>query len=71
MSWLQSPEQKYGASLLTPSKPTTDATATASVQPVPTPKMGGALHPSDPMFWFGVIAAGTFALMAYSTGDIG
>lgn len=69
MEWFESPARKYGASLAAPAKATPDATATTTVQPVPTPKMG--MHPSDPLFWFGVIAAGTFALMAYSTGDIG
>lgn len=70
MSWLQAPEAKYGASLTQPTA-TKDATATTAIQPVATPKAAGFLSPGDPMFWFGVIAAGTVALMAYSTADVG
>lgn len=66
-SWMDSPDKKYGASLATPVKATADATATASVAPVVVPSMGGFLSPGDPMFWFGVIAAATVGLMAYST----
>jgi hypothetical protein len=67
MTWLQPPEAKYGGALATPAKPTTDATPTVAIQPVGRPSVHGLLSPGDPMFWFGVIAAGTVALMAYST----
>ena len=66
-SWMDSPADRYGASLAAPAKATTDATATAAVAPVAVPSVAGFLSPSDPMFWFGVIAAATVGLMAYST----
>jgi hypothetical protein len=69
--WLQSVDRKYGASLAAPQKATTDATATATLAPAPKPSLAGMLSPADPMFWFGVIAAGTVALMAYSTAAVG
>lgn len=67
-SWMDSPGDRYGASLRATTQPaTSDATATTTVAPVLTPSVAGFLSPSDPMFWFGVIAAATVGLMAYST----
>lgn len=70
MDWLTTPDAKYGASLTRPTV-TKDATATTTIQPAPKPSAAGMLSPGDPMFWFGVIAAGTVALMAYSTAVVG
>lgn len=67
-SWMDSPANKYGGSLASPTqKATSDDTATTAVAPVVVPNLAGFLSPSDPMFWFGVIAAATVGLMAYST----
>jgi hypothetical protein len=46
--------------------------ATTELTAVPTPAEGAAsdvslLSPSNPLFWFGVIGAVTFSLMAVST----
>jgi hypothetical protein len=66
--WMASPSDKYGGSIAAPSgKATPDATAVTTGAPVVTPSLAGMLSPSDPMFWFGVIAAGAVGLMAYST----
>lgn len=67
--WLSTPEQKYGPGLGSATTATRDATATVTVAPTVVPAAAGLLSPKDPMFWFGVIAAGTVALMAYSTLD--
>jgi hypothetical protein len=69
MSWYVPPDRKFGASLRDP-VPTADKVATATIQPAPRPSLAGLASPSDPMFWFGVLAAGTFALMAYSTATL-
>lgn len=67
-SWLASASDKYGGSIAAEApKATTDATAVTTVAPVVQPSMAGMLSPADPMFWFGVVALGTVALMAYST----
>lgn len=67
-TWLKSPGEKYGGSMIAAPGPVTrDATGTDAVAPVVTPKAAGFLNPDDPMFWFAVIAAAGFGLMAYST----
>lgn len=67
-SWLSSPGEKYGATLAQPQQQATrDATATTTVALAPKPSLAGFTSPSDPMFWFAVLAAGTVGLMAYST----
>lgn len=71
-SWLSAPSDKYGGSIAAPSpKATTDATATSTVAPVVVPTLAGITSPADPMFWFGVLALGTVAAMAYSTVTVG
>lgn len=70
-AWLATPSDKYGGSVATHTKATTDATAVTTVAPVVTPSLAGLLSPSDPMFWFAVLAAGTVGLMAYSTVSTG
>ncbi len=57
---------KYGLYEQAPSPATTELTAIAS------PRQGSAavsnpLHPDNPLFWFGLIGAATFGLMAFST----
>ena len=57
---------KYGLYESAPSPATTELTAIAS------PRAGAAavsnpLHPDNPLFWFGLIGAATFGLMAFST----
>lgn len=66
-SWLASPSDKYGGSVSTTGPATADATATTAVAPMVTPSLAGMVSPSDPMFWFAVIAAAGVGLMAYST----
>jgi len=71
-AWLASPSDKYGGSVAAPTgKATPDATAMTTVAPTVTPSLGGFLSPQDPLFWFGVIAAGAVACMAYSTASTG
>ncbi len=58
--------EKYGLTDSAPSPATTELTAVA------TPRAGAATaaqpwHPDNPLFWFGVIAATTFGLAAFST----
>jgi hypothetical protein len=62
----QSPTAKYGLVDGPASPATTDLTAVA------TPREGAAAaaqpwNPDNPLFWFGVIAAATFGLAAFST----
>lgn len=65
--WLGSASEKYGASVASPDRATTkDAVAVTSASPIVMPRLAGMLSPGDPMFWFGVIAAGGVALMSYS-----
>ncbi len=57
---------KYGLYESAPSPATTGLTA------IPTPRAGAAavsnpLHPDNPLFWFGILGAATFGLMAFST----
>lgn len=59
--------EKFG---LSPRVPTT--TASTELHAVATPSALGAeqsklLSPENPLFWFGVIGAVTFGLMAFST----
>lgn len=61
-----SPLEKYGLTDSAPSPATTELTAVA------TPRAGAASaaqpwNPDNPLFWFGVIAAATFGLAAFST----
>lgn len=61
-----SPLSKYGLADSAPSPATTELTAVA------TPREGAAAaaqpwNPDNPLFWFGVIAAATFGLAAFST----
>lgn len=62
-----SPGEKYGGSIATNDKATRDATALTSVAPAAVQSMGSALAPGEPLFWFGIVAAVSVGLMAYST----
>ena len=60
-----SPGARYGLNR-TNTAPATELTS------IPTPTQGAAddanpWHPSNPLFWFGGLAALTFGLMAFST----
>jgi hypothetical protein len=62
------PEQKYGW------RPPSVAAGQPSVElsAVPSPAVNAAheaapWHPDNPLFWFGVLGAATFGLMAFST----
>ncbi|MFT3873431.1 MAG: hypothetical protein QM714_12440 [Nocardioides sp.] len=66
-TWLKPVEEKYGGSLAGPARATADATATTTVAPVATPRLSGFTSTSEPLLWFGVVAALGVGLMAYST----
>lgn len=66
-AFIASPYEKYGGSLASTTKATSDATAISAVAPAPTPSLAGFLNPDDPAFWFAAVAALGVALMAYST----
>ena len=67
MTWEPAdPYSKYGLASSPASNTTTELNA------IPSPTKGAAaasnpLHPENPLFWFGVLAATTFGLMAFST----
>lgn len=60
------PADQYRVSATTPSR------TPSQLHSVPTPAAGAAkaaspLSPENPLFWFGVLGAATFGLMAFST----
>lgn len=67
-AWIApSPAEKYGGSFARPQRTTSDTSAAAAVAGPPKPGAGGTWSPREPLFWFGVIAATSLGLMAYST----
>lgn len=61
--------EKYGGSFVQANGPASDdgRHLAAVAGPRPDDKAGGLLNPRNPLFWFGVIAAASVGLMAYST----
>lgn len=65
-TWAPAGPDRYRLPDGPPSRTTTELNA------VPTPAAGAAaaaspLSPENPLFWFGVLGAATFGLMAFST----
>lgn len=65
-TWQPASSDQYRVSATAPSRTPTELHA------VPTPAAGAAkaaspLSPENPLFWFGVLGAATFGLMAFST----
>lgn len=65
-TWAPGSSDRYRVAPTIPSRSPTELHA------VPTPAVGAAkaaspLNPENPLFWFGVLGAATFGLMAFST----
>ncbi len=59
---------KYGLGLAGGQPASRDASALPAVAgPSAADVQVGPLHPDSPLFWFGLLAAATFGLMAFST----
>lgn len=68
MSWIKGAEEKYGGSFISTKPQQSDDARELAPIAGPSPHLGGSpLSPSSPLFWFGVVAAASVGLMAYST----
>lgn len=65
-SWIQSPGEKYGGSFLSGKPQQSDEARELAPAAGPAGKQS-PFSPSHPLFWFGVVAAASVGLMAYST----
>lgn len=67
-SWAPAtPAAKYGAAVAPGGPRITAETELNAVSSPASGESGSPFSPSNPLFWFGVIAATTFGLMAVST----
>lgn len=68
MSWYKDPAEKYGGAFVTTRPQQDDDARNLSAVAGPSPvKSMSPVSPHSPLFWFGVIAAASVGLMAYST----
>jgi hypothetical protein len=67
-SWIKTADEKYGGSFISTRPQQSDEARELASVAGPAPGMGGSpFSPSNPLFWFGVVAAASVGLMAYST----
>jgi hypothetical protein len=65
--WIQSAGEKYGGSFVSTRSQTDDDARELSSVAGPQSGAGSPFSPQNPLFWFGVVAAASVGLMAYST----
>ena len=68
MSWIKTADEKYGGSFISSRPQQSDEARELARSAGPAPHNGASpFSPSSPLFWFGVVAAASVGLMAYST----
>ncbi|MBM7510040.1 hypothetical protein JOE61_003854 [Nocardioides salarius] len=66
--WIKSAEEKYGGGFLTNRPQQSDEARELANVAGPHPGTSASpLSPQSPLFWFGIVAAASVGLMAYST----